>query len=272
MKTTIDVTQTARVSDVLGREFPWLGKGKIKRLIDGKNISVGGKRTAEDVVVPAGERCEVFLPEAFAPPEIPVVYADDNVVIADKPVKIDSVAALPACLRGTYGTLYPVHRLDTNTTGLVVLARGRKTETELVRAFRDRAVRKKYVATVVGTPKPAKGRLVGYLVKDASRGLVTVSDKPVRGGSEAVTEYEVLRSYDGLSDVALYPLTGRTHQLRAQLAHIGCPVLGDGKYGDFEENKKRGVALQRLRAVSVKFLSLSGIVDYLSGREFEVRE
>ncbi len=199
-----------------------------------------------------------------------VIYSDDNVVIADKPAHTDSVKDLPRMLGADYGTLYPVHRLDVNTTGIVVLARGTKTKAELERAFRERAVKKKYIATVIGTPNPRRGTMRNWLVKDGEKGLVKCYDRPQTGALEAVTDYEVLRSCDGLSEVALYPETGRTHQLRVQLARKGTPILGDGKYGNFAENRRRGVKIQMLRAVSLKFVALGGIVNYLSGREFEV--
>lgn len=272
MRYELTAKSAGPLSDLLAAKFPHLGKGKLTRLISGKNVKVGGKRVAADVAVKAGESVEVFLPAAFEAAEIEVVYADENVVIADKPAHVDSVRALPELLAARYGTLYPVHRLDTNTTGLVVLARGHKTRVELEKAFREHRVRKKYVATVLGCPKPPAGTLRGWLVKDADRGIVRVCDAPTAQSVEAVTEYAVVSSSGGMSEVELYPLTGRTHQLRAQLAHIGCPILGDGKYGDFDQNRRRGVKVQQLRAVSIKFVSLGGTVNYLSGREFKEKE
>lgn len=269
MRYELNPTASVRLSALLATEFPHLGKGRLTRLLADKNVKVGGKRVATDVVVGAGESVEVFLPAAFEAAEIEVVYADENVVIADKPAHVDSVRALPGLLAPRYGTLYPVHRLDTNTTGLVVLARGHKTRVELEKAFREHRVRKKYAATVIGCPKSKAGTLRGWLVKDAAKGIVRVYDEPRPQSVEAVTEYAVISTADGLSEVELYPLTGRTHQLRAQLAHVGCPILGDGKYGDFDENKRRGVKVQQLRAVSIKFDSLGGTVNYLSGREFK---
>lgn len=272
MKHNFDAPRSGKLSELLAGAFPHLGGGKVSRLIAEKNVKVGGKRVTSDIPVKAGEAVEAFLPSQFEPEEITVVYADENVVIADKPSHVDSVRALPALLERRYGTLYPAHRLDTNTTGLVVMARGHKTRVELEKAFKDHTVRKKYVATVIGKPKADKGTLRGWLVKDSENGIVRVFDKPVSGGLEAVTEYEVVGSGQGLSTLELYPLTGRTHQLRAQLAHVGCPILGDGKYGDFAENKRRGVKVQQLRAVSIKFVSLGGIVNYLGGREFKEKD
>lgn len=272
MRCDFTAAASKKLSELLAEHFPSMGKGKARRLITDKNVKVNGRRVSADVVVNKGETVEAFIPSAFAESEIDVVYEDENVVIADKPAHVDSVRALPKMLEERFGTLYPTHRLDTNTTGLVVLARGHKTRVEFEKAFKEHNVRKKYTATVIGCPKKKKGTLNGWLVKDAEKGEVRVYDTPVRGGVEAVTEYEVESSADGLTELTLYPLTGRTHQLRVQLAHIGCPILGDGKYGNFEENKRRGVKVQQLRAVSIRFVALGGIVNYLSGREFKEKE
>lgn len=268
MKHTFKTTNGALLSEVLADEYPWLSRNKIKRLVSDKNIKVNGKRVSGDGKLTAGDEIEAYVPDF---PVVSVIYSDENIVVADKPNHVDSVTALPKLLFAEYGEIYPVHRLDTNTTGIVVLARGVKTKAELEKAFREHTVRKKYIATVVGKPKKSKGTLRGWLVKDSANGRVKVSDVPVKGGVEAVTDYEVTDSADGLTTLALMPLTGRTHQLRAQLAHIGCPILGDGKYGDFATNRKHGAKEQQLRAVSIKFLSLGGIINYLSGREFEVK-
>ena len=271
MKETFFAEKNAMLSGILSLRYPWLNKSKIQRLITGKNVKLDGARVSADAKVAKNAELEVFLPATFEAEKIEVVYLDENVVIADKPAHTDSVTALPKMLEKEYGTLYPVHRLDTNTTGIVVLARGHKTRVELELAFKRREVHKKYIATVVGTPKKSKGVMSGWLIKDSASGIVRVSNVRLAGGLEAVTEYEVISSEDGLSEVELLPLTGRTHQLRAQLAHLGCPILGDGKYGDFDENKRRGVNVQQLRAVSIKFNNVGGIVNYLKGREFEVK-
>lgn len=260
------------LSDALTRRYPWLSAGKVRLLVSGKNVRLRGVRVSSDVRVCRGDEAEVFLPSSFAPPETDVIYSDDNIVVADKPAHTDSVRALPALLRPSFGELYPAHRLDTNTTGIIVLARSPRALHALEKAFRARTVKKKYEAVVVGALPSPSGTLRCYLIKDDKRGLVRAADAPSRGAVEAVTDYEVTDVGDGLSYVALYPHTGRTHQLRVQLAHAGCPILGDGKYGDFAENRRRGESVQRLRATGIKFLSVPAPLEYLAGREFEVKK
>ncbi len=265
MKQSFKTTKSARLSENLLSEFPWLSRSKIKRLISDRYIKVNGVRVGTDTETKAGDEIEAYLPEF---PAVPVIYSDENIVIADKPAHIDSELALPKLLTPTYGALYPVHRLDTNTTGIIVLARGTKSKIELEKAFKTHSIRKKYIAAVVGAPPKDKGTLRNRLIKDSEKGIVRVTEAPA--GEEAIADYEVLRKGDGISVLALYPQTGRTHQLRAQLAHIKCPILGDGKYGDFAENKKRGIREQQLRAVSITFERIGGILKYLCGREFTV--
>ncbi len=267
MKFFCKAPRRARLSEIVLAECPWISGRKLKELLSARELRLNGKRTAEDLTAEAGDLIEAYLPD---PPEIRAVYSDDNIVVADKPAHVDSVAALPKALSARFGELYPVHRLDTNTTGVVVLARNEGAKASLERAFKRHEVIKQYVATVTKAPSPRRGTLRGWLVKDSASGRVRVYDAPVKGGVEAVTEYETAEGDDGLYVVKLRPLTGRTHQLRAQLAHIGCPILGDGKYGDFAENKKRGVKQQRLRAVSITFTSIGGELGYLRGKTFEV--
>lgn len=272
MRETFVAKKTTMLSCVLLDEYPYLGKNRVARLISAKNVKINEKRVSVDLRVEKNASVEVFIPASFIPNTPTVVYSDDNILIVDKPVHMDSTEALPKILEKEYGKLFPVHRLDTNTTGIIALARGIKTKTELERAFKERGVQKKYIATVVGKPKKPSGTIRNWLVKDAEKGIVKASVTKINGSLEAITDYEVISAEDGLSKIALYPHTGRTHQLRAQLASIGCPILGDGKYGDYEENKKRGVSVQQLRAVSIKFIEVDGIINYLCGKEFEVVE
>lgn len=259
-----------RLTTALTARVPGLSRSGASRLVAGKNARVDGVRVSSDVRLAGGEKVDAFVPDSLvqAAPSVRVVYADDDVVVADKPAGVESERALPALLAGRYGELYPVHRLDTNTTGLIVLARNEGAKSELERAFRAREIKKVYVATVVGRLPAESGVMHGWLVKDEKRGVVKAYDAPVAGGLEAVTEYVRLSYVDGLTEVELHPLTGRTHQLRVQLAHLGCPILGDGKYGDFAENRRRGVTRQRLRAVGLTLGNMGGPLAGLSGKTF----
>ena len=209
------------------------------------------------------------------------VYIDKNIVIVNKNADIactvrdggeDTVEARLAC---AFGEIYPVHRLDVPTTGLVVFARDQAAYEELSELIRDKALRKFYRAEVLGAPAKREGELLLYAVKDHEKALVSVFDEPVPGSREMRTGYRLIETHkphDGKpasSVLELELFTGRTHQIRASLAHIGCPVIGDDKYGDRTANKafKKGL---RLTAVRLAFPSGMKTLAYLDGRSFEI--
>jgi len=135
-------------------------------------------------------------------------------------------------------------------------------------------VDKYYLCIVLGRPRPEEGRLENYLFKDAAKNRVFVKDRPEKGARTAVTEYRVLTTSHDLSLVECHLLTGRTHQIRAQMAHSKHPLLGDGKYGQEAANRRWGEKRQALYSYRLvfDFKSDAGILNYLDGKRFQVRD
>ena len=271
MKAVFTVAESGTLSAAIGARYPALGKSRLAALIKDRQVRVNGVRVGENIRLSAGDTVEAFLPERQTGRRIRVVYSDDNIVVADKPAHTET-AALAALLAEEYGTLYPVHRLDVNTTGATVLARNAKAKTLLERAFAERRVKKTYKAVICGVPQKREGVLVNWLVKEEGRGMVRAYGAPVRGGLRSEAAYKIISDDGETSVVELYPKTGRTHQLRVQLAYIGHPVLGDGKYGNYAMNKKYSATEQKLRAVSVGFGNMTDELAYLSGKEFDAED
>lgn len=199
-------------------------------------------------------------------PSHTVIYQDENALIADKFSGV-SVEGLTCELREK-GDYRPCHRLDRNTQGLLVFAKNGGAEREILSAFKERRVEKEYIALCKNNFKEKSAVLTAFLVKDDKKSLVKVFAKPVAGGVKIVTEYEVLRVSGDIALVRVKLHTGKTHQIRAHTAFIGCPVLGDEKYGDNALNAKYNAKRQRLISKSLKF-EFTGGLAYLNGKEFK---
>ena len=168
-------------------------------------------------------------------------YVDRDILVIDKPSgmtvakKDGGEDNLEARLLTVFKEIYPVHRLDAVTTGLVIFARNAEAKEALDSAIRERRIKKFYRLIVRGRPSPASGRLTLYAVK--ADGFVRVYDEKRDGSVEMLTDYRVIKSALGASLVEAELVTGRTHQIRASFAHIGCPILGDDRYGSREFNR-----------------------------------
>ena len=234
-----------------------------RTLLKAREIRVNGARVSADMPLKQGDVVRYFLtPKQESRAAFSVVYEDGNVIVADKESGVNSEAVFSAlCERGE---TYFIHRLDRNTAGLLVFAKNAEAEGELLSAFRDRRVEKIYLARVVGCPKEKHAVCTAYLKKDAAVSRVRVSSKPV--GEKIITEYEVLEGGEtSLLRVTLH--TGKTHQIRAHLAFLGCPIVGDEKYGDGAYNRAHNAVRQKLVAKRLT-LHCAGALAYLDGRSF----
>ena len=160
------------------------------------------------------------------------------------------------------------HRLDAGTGGVMLAAITEDIYQRALIAFKEHAIQKRYRAALLGRPKRDEMELCAYLSKDAGAARVRITDHKVNGSKEIITRVNVLSFDNGISDVELSPVTGRTHQLRAHMAHIGCPILGDDKYGNREANKRMGTVNRLcLWCERMEIPAGSPLADY-TGRTF----
>lgn len=238
-------------------------------LLRDREIKVNGVRVNKDVTLFPGDNVSYYMTrKQLEKPAFYVVYEDENVLVADKESGVNSEAVFAALRRER--ECYFIHRLDRNTKGLLIFALHKGAEEKLLAGFRDRKVEKKYHALCFGDFRKDRDVLTAYLKKDAEKAVVKVFDSPKGGAEKIVTEYAVLERRGELTKVEVTLHTGKTHQIRAHLAHIGCPIVGDMKYGIEGKNREKKVTRQCLVAKSLQ-LFLEDEFAYLQGKRFVSR-
>lgn len=235
------------------------------QIIKNKDIKIDGKRLNEDDMVFAGQTVVVFAPEKPSA-RFNIIFEDENVIVLDKgcDIEVQGKGSLESVIPGSIA----VHRLDRNTTGVMIMAKNEEAAEALKQAFKDKTVQKTYVCEVFGRPN-FKGEVQkAYLVKDANRSEVKIYPNFVQKSVLIETKFKTVKVGEQTSLVTAELLTGRTHQIRAQLAYLGFPIIGDGKYGKNEINRKFKEKYQKLHCFSLKIKKINKKFEYLQNKEF----
>ncbi len=234
-----------------------------------KDVKVNGKRVNSDITLREGDRVDIYyspvVKELYS-----VLYKDDNILVINKYPFFTSEQVFEKLLK-EYQCVGFVHRLDRNTDGIMVFSLNDFAQAELEKGFKEHAFIKEYTATVFGTFNRKKAVLEGYLLKDQTQSTVKIFDKKINGGAYIKTGYQVIEENGETSVLKVRLYTGKTHQIRAHLAYVGHPIVGDGKYGDNKLNKKLKANRQLLTATSLTLIfSEDNPLNYLNKKTFTI--
>ncbi len=295
-----------RLDRFLAKAVPLLPASLAQKYIRIKRIKRNGARVDRDTRLQEGDVLQLYINDEFfdkprednayltvAAPKLNIVYEDENILLVDKRPGLavhphDGAEYGRTLIDHIQAYLYQkrewsprgenaftpalCNRIDRNTGGIVIAAKTAEALRVMNQKIKDRELDKRYLAIVEGTPKPLKGSLKGHLFKDAKKNRVFMSDTPQPGSKSCQTNYITLASRQGLSLVECELITGRTHQIRAQFAHAGHPLLGDGKYGKLDKRFDRNYQALYSYKLTFCFTTDAGSLENLGGKSFQVKE
>ncbi len=294
-----------RLDKFIQKSVPRLPQSMMYKAIRNKRIKINGKRAEISTRLQTDDIVQMYINDEFfdttvetefmaAPAILDIVYEDENIILIDKKnglvVHEDNENTVDTLINRLKHYLYDkgeykpeeensfapslCNRLDRNTGGIVIAAKNAESLRILNQKIKDRELEKYYLCITVGVPPKKMDTITAYLEKNSDDNTVKVTDKKTDKNKTIITTYKVLKTSGSLALLEIKLETGRTHQIRAHMAYIGCPLLGDGKYGINKVNKEYKIKTQALYSYKLKFTFTtdSGCLDYLNGKEFEVND
>ena len=280
MRKLIVEKDNKKIVNYIKSKFNNVPESAIYKALRQKDIRINDVKISENVSVTKGDEVTIYIKDEIlfsqnaSIEKDSIVYNDENIVVVNKPKGMltqgtDNDIGLDKLVCNYFNnhSIRPCHRLDRNTSGLIIFAKDSESEEIILDMIRNHEISKFYRCTVLGTPIPNTKTLKAYLFKDSKNNRVVISDEKKKGYIEIITKYTVLEKYkNGTSLLEVELVTGKTHQIRAHLAHNGHPIIGDGKYGVNKINKKFNKDTQELQSYKLRFDLAHGKLSYLQGR------
>lgn len=296
-----------RLDKFLLKKFKTMPKKMAYMYIRKKCVKVNGKKATPEVMLKENDLLTFYIKDEFfdniqeenyeflkAPKTLKIIYEDENIILLDKKpgviVHQDKSYHFDCLLLRLQHYLYDngeynpkeencfapalVNRIDRNTGGIVIGAKNAESLRTLNQKMKDRELHKFYLCLLINKPKKDNAILSDYLIKNEKTNKVTVLRNEKQGAKKILTKYSVLETNNNLTLCEVELLTGRTHQIRAHMSSIGCPILGDNKYGNKKLNQKYSLSKQCLYSykLAFDFTTDSGILSYLDKKDFSTND
>ncbi len=291
-----------RLDKFLSKAVKGLPASLMYKYIRTKKIKVNRARTEQKYILCEGDEIQLFIRDEFfdspekdmgalsrIQPKLDIVYEDENIILCNKRAGVlvheDDGGADNTLIMHIQAYLYQsgkydpddeqsfapalCNRIDRNTGGIVIAAKNAEALRIMNEKIKNDEIRKFYLCAVHGKPKKKSDTLTAYHKKDSKSNTVDISDTPRAGYKTIITKYKLVKEHKGESLIEVELVTGRTHQIRAHMAHIGLPLLGDGKYGINRADKDRGYKYQALYSYRLifDFKDVDGALGYLRGKQ-----